>query len=155
MAIETRSSSAITAEDRRLLRQWIEQEENGGKLLSNHLAEFSEHRKELAPLLRFLRAKEIEERARRALADREHWHRTLSFRLISILFALGGLGVLVFSLWGEEQAFFAALYFFSGCATYYLAAQLLVTLRARRARKSWDQVKKIFQQELNDLRKKY
>lgn len=155
MATETRSSSAITAQDRRLLRQWIDDTKNGGKLLSNYLAEFAEHHKELAPLLRFLRAKEIEERARRALADREHWHRTLSFRLISILFALGGLGVLVFALWGEEQAFFAALYFFTGCAIYYLAAQLLVSLRARRAKKSWSEVKKIFQQELEALRKKY
>lgn len=155
MASQDRSPSALTAKDQRLLRQWIDDTKNGGKLLSNYLAEFSEHHKELAPLLRFLRAKEIEERARRALADREHWHRTLSFRLISILFALGGLGVLVFSLWGEEQAFFAALYFFSGCATYYLAAQLLVSLRARRARKSWGEIKKIFQQELEALRKKY
>ena len=142
----------MTPEDRRLLRDWIEQEESGGKLLTDRLTELAERHKEISPLLSFLRAKEAEERARRALADRERWHRSLSFRLISILFGIGGLGVLVFSLWGKQQAFFAALYFFLGCATYYMAVQLLVTLRAHRTQKAWEEVQKKFREELEALR---
>ena len=152
MTPKDRSPSAKAEKDRRLLRDWIEQEESGGKLLTDRLAELAERHPEIGSLFSFLRAKEAEERARRALADRERWHRTLSFRLISLLFGIGGLGVLVFSLWGEQQAFFAALYFFLGCATYYMAAQLLVTLRARRTQEAWEEVQKKFREELDALR---
>ncbi len=155
MTPEDRSPSAKAAADRRLLRDWLEAEASGGAAsprLAERLEELSRKHQELAPLLRYLRAKEAEESARRGMVDREQWHRSLSFRFISLLFGIGGLGVLVFVVWGGEQAFFGALFFFFGTMTYYLAAQLLLAVRARRTQKAWEEVQKKFREELEALR---
>ena len=154
MTPEDRSSSAQSAEDRRLLLRWLQEagEEKGGPLLADLLAQLEKHRKNLSPLIRFLRSKESEERARRALVDRENWHRSLSWRFVSLLFSLGAAGMVVFVVWGAEQAFTAASYFFLGCMAYYLAAQLLIALRIRRNRKAWQEIQQTFKEELDALR---
>ena len=142
----------MNPDDRRLLLEWLEQEAAKPSPLADRLQQFGERRKDLEPLARFLLSKESEERVRRALADRERWHRSLSFRLISLLFGITGLALLGFVWWGEPQAFTAAVFFFGGCIVYYLAVQLLVSLRSRRATKAWQEAQRKFREELAALR---
>ena len=142
----------MNPDDRRLLLKWLEQEAEKPVPLTDWLRQLGEQRQDLEPLARFLRSKETEERIRRALADREKWHRSLSFRLISLLFGITGLALLGFVWWGEPQAFTAAVFFFGGCMTYYLAVQLLVSLRSRRATKAWEEAQRKFREELAALK---
>ncbi len=142
----------MNPDDRQLLRQWLNREGDKPGRLSTILQELSAKRKDLEPHFRFLIIKAEEEQTRRALADREKWHHSLSFRLISLLFGITGVALIGFVWWGEPEAFNAAVFFFGGCMVYYLAVQLLVSLRSLRAKKSWDAIHRKYMEDLEAIR---
>ncbi len=84
-----------------------------------------------AALAAFLRAKESEDRARMAFADRERWHRRLSWRLVRGVMLFGVASAVVFGLWGGERAFEASLFFVAGGAAFYFVAQAVVLWRVK------------------------
>lgn len=138
---------------RRLLLDWLKEEEREGRRLPVLLAELKEKRAELAPLARYLAAKETEERALRAELDREGWFRSFSVKLISSLFIFGFLALAAFAALGGEAAFQAAIYFFAGAASYYLVAQSLATWRSHRDQKKLRAIQERCRKELEELRR--
>jgi len=138
---------------RRLLLDWLKEEEREGRRLPVLLAELKEKRAELAPLARYLAAKEAEERALRAELDREAWFRSFSVKLVSSLFIFGFLALAAFAALGGEAAFHAAIYFFAGAASYYLVAQSLATWRSHRDQKKLRAIQERCRKELEELRK--
>ena len=143
----------MNPDDRRLLREWLRREADKPGRLADALRELSEQRKDLEPHFRFLIVKAEEEQTRRALVDREKWHRSLSFRLISLLFGITGVALIGFVWWGKPEAFNAAVFFFFGCMAYYLAVQLLVSLRSLRAKKAWDAIHRKYMEDLDAIQK--
>ncbi len=143
----------MQAENRRLLLEWLKQEEREGKRLPALLAELQEKRIELAPLARYLAIKEGEERALRAELEREAWFRSFSLRLVTSLFVFGFLGLAVFALIGGERAFRTAIFFVAGAASYYLVAQALATWRGQRDQKKLRAIRERCQKELEELRR--
>jgi hypothetical protein len=139
-------------EIRRLLLDWLKEEEHEGRRLPVLLAELKEKRAELAPLARYLAAKESEERALRAELDREAWFRSFSVKLITSLFIFGFLALAAFATWGGEGAFRAAIFFFAGAAGYYLVAQALATWRSHRDQKRLRAIQEKCRNELEELR---
>jgi len=140
-------------EIRRLVLEWLSEEEREGRRLPVLLAELKEKRAELAPLARYLAAKEAEERALRAELDREAWFRGFSVKLVSSLFIFGFLALAAFAALGGEAAFRAAIFFFAGAASYYLVAQSLATWRSHRDQKKLRAIQERCRKELEELRK--
>ncbi len=143
----------MQAENRRLLLEWLKQEEREGKRLPALLAELQEKRIELAPLARYLAIKEVEERALRAELEREAWFRSFSLRLVTSLFVFGFLALAVFASIGGEGAFRTAIFFLAGAASYYLVAQALATWRGQRDRKKLQAIQERSRKELEELRR--
>lgn len=140
------------AERRRLLK-WLEAEERESQRLPDLLAQLAEEDKVLRPLARFLAIKDAEERARITVLDRARWYRSLSWRLTGYLFGIGAAGTFLFILWGGESAFMASIFFFLGCASFYLLAQATTTARSRRDQKALEKIHERSRQELADLRR--
>jgi hypothetical protein len=138
---------------RKLLLEWLKREGSEGRRLPVLLAELKEKSAELAPLARYLAAKEAEERALRAELDREAWFRSFSVKLISSLFLFGFLALAGFYLWGGEAAFRAAIFFFAGAASYYLVAQAMATWRSQRDQKKLRAIQEKCRKELEELRR--
>ena len=142
-----------SAESRRLLLEWLKAEEPEGRRLAALLAELAEKGAEVAPLARYLAIKEKEEKALLALLERERWHRSFSWRMVTALFAFGGVALVGFVAWGGEPAFQAALFFFAGGTTYYLLAQAMATWSSRRDRQALASIQERCRQELEELRR--
>jgi len=142
-----------SAESRRLLLDWLKSEEPEGRRLAALLTELAEKGGDAAPLARYLAIKEKEEKAMLALLERERWHRSFSWRMVTALFAFGVAGLVVFTAWGGEPAFRAALFFFAGGTTYYLLAQAMATWSGRRDRQALASIQERCQQELEELRR--
>ena len=140
-------------DNRKLLLEWLGEEEREGQRLAARLAELREKRSELAPLARYLAIKEAEERALRAELEREAWFRSFSLRLVTSLFVFGFLALAVFALVGGEGAFRAAIFFTAGAASYYLVAQALATWRGQRDQKKLRAIQERCQMELQELRR--
>ena len=138
---------------RRLILEWLNEEEREGRRVPILLKELQEKRAELAPLARYLASKEAEERALRAELDREGWFRSFSVKLITSLFIFGFVALAGFYLWGGEAAFQAALYFFAGAASYYLVAQSMATWRSHRDQKKLRAIQEKCRGELEALRR--
>ncbi len=143
----------MDAGSRRLLLEWLKEEEREGRRLPALLAELQEKRIELAPLARYLAIKEAEERALRAELEREAWFRSFSLRLVTSLFVFGFLALAAFALAGGEGAFRAAIFFMAGAASYYLVAQALATWRGQRDQKKLRAIRERCQKELEELRR--
>jgi hypothetical protein len=141
-------------DNRKLLREWLREEEREGRGLAKRLAELREKSAEWAPLARYLAIKEAEERALRAELEREAWFRSFSLRLVTSLFVFGFLALAVFALVGGEGAFRAAIFFTAGAASYYLVAQALATWRGQRDQKKLQAIRKRCEKELQELREK-
>lgn len=139
-------------DNRKLLREWLREEEREGRRLPALLAELREKRIELAPLARYLAIKEAEERALRAELEREAWFRSFSLRLVTSLFVFGFLALAVFALLGGDGAFRGAIFFIAGAASYYLVAQALATWRGQRDQKKLQAIRERCQKELQELR---
>jgi hypothetical protein len=139
-------------DNRRLLREWLQEEQREGRRLPALLAELREKRIDWAPLARYLAIKETEERALRAELEREAWFRTFSLRLVTSLFVFGFLALAAFALAGGDEAFRGAIFFIAGAASYYLVAQALATWRGQRDRKKLQAIRQRCQKELQELR---
>lgn len=142
-----------SAESRRLLLDWLKSEEPEGRRLAALLAELVEKGGDAAPLARFLAIKDKEEKALLALLERERWHRSFSWRMVTALFAFGVAGLAVFVAWGGEPAFLAAIFFFAGGTTFYLLAQAMATWSGRRDRRALASIRERCRQELEELRR--
>lgn len=116
-----------------LLARLLDEERSGrrlGDVLADLRREFPEG------LVAYLEAKEAEDRARVAAADREHWHRRLSWRLVQMVLLFGVVSLVVFALWGGQRGFEGAIFFVAGGTTYYLFAQTAVAARGRADRRA-------------------
>lgn len=142
----------MNPDDRRLLLDWLKAEEQEGYRLSTLLAELSEKRHDLTPLVRYLAIKETEERALAAVKERERWFRSFSWRLVGALFAFGAAGMLLFVFWGGEEAFLASLFFFAGGASFYLLVQAMATWRSRGDQKALGEIRERCRRDLEALR---
>lgn len=142
-----------SAERRRLLLDWLQSEEREGVRLAQRLAELAAKGDDVAPLARYLTIKDKEEKALLALAERERWHRTFSWRMVTALFAFGGVSLVGFVAWGGEAAFRAALFFFFGGTSYYLLAQAMATWSSQRDRRAMAKIREQCRAELKELRR--
>ncbi|MGH9805146.1 MAG: hypothetical protein ACRD4D_08225 [Candidatus Acidiferrales bacterium] len=142
-----------SAESRRLLLDWLKSEEPEGRRLAALLAELAERGGDIAPLARYLAIKEKEEKALLALAERERWHRSFSWRMVTALFTFGIVSLVVFVTWGGEPAFLAAIFFFAGGTTYYLLAQAMASWSGRRDRGALASIRDRCRKELEELRR--
>ena len=142
-----------SAESRRLLLDWLKSEEPEGRRLAQRLAELAAKGGEFAPLARYLVIKEKEEKALLALLERERWHRTFSWRMVTALFAFGGAALVGFVAWGGEPAFRAAIFFFFGGTSYYLLAQAMATWSSQRDRRALAKIREQCRAELEELRR--
>ena len=122
----------MNPEIRRLVLEWLSEEEREGQRLPVLLAELKEKRAEL---------------------DREAWFRGFSVKLVSSLFIFGFLALAAFAALGGEAAFRAAIFFFAGAASYYLVAQSLATWRSHRDQKKLRAIQERCRKELEELRK--
>ncbi len=139
-------------DNRKLLREWLREDEREGRGLAKRLAELGEKSAEWAPLARYLAIKEAEERALRAELEREAWFRSFSLRLVTSLFVFGFLALAVFALAGGDGAFRGAIFFIAGAAGYYLVAQTLATWRGQRDQKKLQSIRERCRKELQELR---
>lgn len=142
-----------SAEGRRLLRDWLQSEGPEGERLAKRLAELAERGGDWAPLARYLAAKEKEEKALLAFGERERWHRTFSWRMVTALFAFGGAALVGFGAWGGQAAFRAAIFFVFGGTSYYLLAQAMATWSSRRDRRALEKIREECRAELEALRR--
>jgi len=142
-----------SAESRRLLLDWLKSEEPEGRRLAALLAELVKKGGDLAPVGRYLAIKDKEEKAMLALLERERWHRSFSWRMVTALFAFGVLAFLGFVAWGGEPAFLSSIFFFAGGTTYYLLAQAMATWSSRRDRLALAGIQERCRGELEELRR--
>lgn len=142
-----------SAEGRRLLLDWLKSEEPEGRRLAALLAELAEKGGDAAPLARYLAIKDKEEKAMLALLERERWHRSFSWRMVTALFAFGVVAFMGFVAWGGEPAFLAAIFFVAGGTTYYLLAQAMATWSSRRDRQALAGIRERCRKELEELRR--
>lgn len=142
-----------SAESRRLLLEWLKFEGPEGRRLAELLAELAEKGGDAAPLARFLAIKDKEEKALLALLERERWHRSFSWRMVTALFAFGLVALVVFVAWGGEPAFLSAIFFFAGGTTYYLLAQAMAVWSGRRDQRALARIRERCRQELEELRR--
>jgi hypothetical protein len=142
-----------SSETRRLLLDWLKSEGPEGRRLAVLLAELAEKGGDAAPLARFLAIKDNEEKALLALLERERWHRSFSWRMVTALFAFGAAAFAGFVAWGGEPAFMAAIFFFAGGTTYYLLAQAMATWSGRRDRRALAKVRERCCEELEELQR--
>lgn len=140
---------------RRLLRSWLEAEEEDPRRLSALLEELAAKRPELAPLARLLALKEAEEKALLTLRERERWFRSFSWRMIGALFTFGIVGLLVFVWWGGEEAFLASIFFLAGGASFYMVLQAMATYRSHRDQEAMAEIQQRYRCEREALRKEW